>query len=591
MADQKINIAIGSSYNGTGMNNALGAVDKLSKTAGKAAGAVGSLGSALGGMGGKAGQAIGAVTKLTGALAMGGPIGLAIAGVTALVAAFQNYKEKQEQAAKAAQEHAKKLKELQAEAEKKAWKAFVDDLARGRTEATNMATALEKVVNLEKALAQAKQSNANATANLEQAELAAATAAKARAESTPEGKALAQASGNVAMSRLRGQTSVSNAQANLSSATSTLQSSEAGYNAMVEVYDALERQAQELEQKWKEQNEDKIEEVRLLETTNAETLSAVRTDAQIAEELMKQDANYQKRLKAIRDEQASVNAKITESGLRVATLREQQEAAEKALTQAKVQAAADEAAAIEAEKQAREAKLVAEDKAIGERLAAEEKIAQTKLEQEIAEAKYLGDIEEKERNERQAAKNAEEMKTLDEAIKIAKQDLADAIKRTGRAYDASRAIAANGIYNPNGAATGGRRNARRGASANNTDNAGFTDFAKAEGWDARWAQTHQAQAAALGIQAGLSKKEQREYGKLQDKWNGNPEGMSDSELKRFKELRDKDPEARAAKARREEEKAAQKIKEIEEAKRQKEEKMYVDIGDIAEWVKQRKGAQ
>ena len=112
MADQRINIAIGSSYNGAGMQKALGAVDTMSKTAGKAASAVGQLGGALGGLDGTAGKAIGAVTKLTGALAMGGPLGLAVAGVATLVGITKDYQEKQEAAAKAAKEHAEKLRQL-----------------------------------------------------------------------------------------------------------------------------------------------------------------------------------------------------------------------------------------------------------------------------------------------------------------------------------------------------------------------------------------------------------------------------------------------------------------------------------------------
>lgn len=52
MADQKVNINIGSSYNGEGMNKALAGIDTISKTAGKAAGAVGKLGGSFEGLGG-----------------------------------------------------------------------------------------------------------------------------------------------------------------------------------------------------------------------------------------------------------------------------------------------------------------------------------------------------------------------------------------------------------------------------------------------------------------------------------------------------------------------------------------------------------
>lgn len=96
MADQKVNINIGTSYSGEGMQRAMGAMNNMSRVAGKAAGAVGSIGGALGGMSGEAGKAIGSISRLIGALAMGGPLGLAIAGVTALVGAFQSLREEEE---------------------------------------------------------------------------------------------------------------------------------------------------------------------------------------------------------------------------------------------------------------------------------------------------------------------------------------------------------------------------------------------------------------------------------------------------------------------------------------------------------------
>lgn len=54
MADQRININIGSSYNGAGMTKALGAVNTMGNQAKKAAGAVGQLVGAFDGLGGTA---------------------------------------------------------------------------------------------------------------------------------------------------------------------------------------------------------------------------------------------------------------------------------------------------------------------------------------------------------------------------------------------------------------------------------------------------------------------------------------------------------------------------------------------------------
>lgn len=103
------------------------------------------------------------------------------------------------------------MKKLQEEAAKKAWQDFVNDLARGRTEAANMATELQKIITLENQLAAAKQANAAATANLAVAEQNAATAAEVRAANTPEEKAAAQARGNLEIARITGKASIESA--------------------------------------------------------------------------------------------------------------------------------------------------------------------------------------------------------------------------------------------------------------------------------------------------------------------------------------------------------------------------------------------
>lgn len=585
MADQRVNINIGSSYNGSGMNSALGSIDKLSKTAGRASSAVGSLGGALGGIGGKAGQAIGAVTKLTSALAMGGPIGLAVAGVTALVGAFNDYTEKQEAAKKAAEEHAKKLKKLQEEAAKKAWKDFVDDLAKGRTEANQMATALEKVVSLENALATAKRNNVAATQSLAEAELNASTAANVRGAATPEDKAIAQAQGNISMAQLRGKANIDSAQSSATSIKSTITSVEQTYNAMIDIHDALERKVSELEEDWKTKHADDIS---LAQTSQAmqdrynphDPSSWAATDAEIIKELMAEDVVLQKSLKAIYEEEEKVQLRIRDEGLKLAALREQQEAAETNITRAKVQAAADEAAAQEALRQANEAKIKAENDAAGKRLEEEEKILQAKHEQELAETEILSKEEEIRRKTEIAAFKAEKIKQLDEEIIQTKEQLKNAIAKAKNAYDAAAAIANGGVWNPNNAPIGGRAGGRRGAAANNVDNQPWQDFAKPEGWDQRWAQTHPEQAAALGIEAGLSKKEQKEYNRLAGKAASNPENMQDSEWNKLHELAAKDPERKAAKAQEEADKKAKELENKQQAKEQLQTQAYTDIAEI-----------
>lgn len=78
----------------------------------------------------------------------------------------------------------------------------------------------------------------------------------------------------------------------------------------MKTYDSLEQRANELEQSWIEENKEKVHEKQMLEEAYADTLGSVKTDADIAAEMMRQDANFQKNLKAIHDEQEKVNAQI-----------------------------------------------------------------------------------------------------------------------------------------------------------------------------------------------------------------------------------------------------------------------------------------
>lgn len=89
MADQSVNIKVGSSYDGSGMSRAMGGVNNLSRAAGKAASSVGKIGGAFESLGGTAGKTVGAISGALGALATGGVFGAIIFGVTAIVSWFQ----------------------------------------------------------------------------------------------------------------------------------------------------------------------------------------------------------------------------------------------------------------------------------------------------------------------------------------------------------------------------------------------------------------------------------------------------------------------------------------------------------------------
>lgn len=140
------------------------------------------------------------------------------------------------------------------------------------------------------------------------------------------------------MVRMRGQSNLEIAQAQADLLKRTYEASQQSYNALVETYGNLEQQANDLEETWKAENADKIDERRMLSEASAATLADVKTSEQIAAEMMREDAEYQKTLKAIRDEQERVNSQITESGYKVATLREQQEASETRLQEIRVKA-------------------------------------------------------------------------------------------------------------------------------------------------------------------------------------------------------------------------------------------------------------
>lgn len=164
----------------------------------------------------------------------------------------------------------------------------------------------------------------------------------------------------------------------------------------------------------------------------------------------------------------------------------------------------------------------------------------------------------------------EELQKTMRELAQAQKDYTKACKRAKDAADAVEAIADGGIWNPNGAGTGGRARRRRGAAANNVDNQPFQDFAKPEGWDARWAQTHPEQAAALGIEAGMSAKDQRTYDEMNRKLqNAGALTKEDREkvlgkkgAKDWEELAAKDPEIKAALAAAKRDKQKEKVESL-----------------------------
>lgn len=83
---------------------------------------------------------------------------------------------------------------------------------------------------------------------------------------------------------------------------------------------------------------------------------------------------------------------------------------------------------------------------------------------------------------------------------------------------------------------------------------------------------------------GLSGGKLKDYERLRDKWNSDPERMTDDEIARFKAARELDPEWRANREAEKAAKAADKIKELQQRKEAEEKKMRDDIAAIKDQI-------
>jgi hypothetical protein len=130
MADQRVNINIGTTYDGKGMSLAIGGNNKLITATTKTSMAVARLGGAFGQLDKTAGLTIGRMSRLFGALAYGGPIGVAVAGVTLLAEAVSGWFQEQEKARK--------------ELEKTEFESAKHSIDQYQESVENLATSLEK---------------------------------------------------------------------------------------------------------------------------------------------------------------------------------------------------------------------------------------------------------------------------------------------------------------------------------------------------------------------------------------------------------------------------------------------------------------
>ena len=548
MASNNIQINIGSSFNGTGMEKAMGTVKNFSNSAKGAASAVGHLSQTLGGMGGPVSKLIGDLTGLTSALAMGGTVGIAIAGVTSLISLFKFFSEEADKAKKAQE------------------KLFTDNLNKGINEyGKNLDTVSNKLKNVqtqqEKVLKSTTDLNTALTdKNVAQAQL---NAINASAGASTGERGVIQAKANIDIARMKGQNSISTADANVQTSRNRLNNTNTTLGLLGDEIRALTGRIGVLKG--------------LNEAYHKSAANTGFQDDALNSKAHSTQLAYNKATK-----------KLAELQEKQAELLQQQTAQRNELKTAEEKAATARINADAANAKAQMELKDAEDKQWEEdEKAREESIKETWAEVTVR-AERAAKMKEEERAEKKLRDTITQHEKDEKALDIATKELEDAqkdyatkLKNASIAQNILDGTSNGGIWNPNGVTPGGRFGPRDGASANNNDNAGFTDFAKPKGWDARWAQTHPDQAAAQGIVPPLSDKDQATKNRLVNKMaNGGYENLSDSEKKEWDRIKGIDPEEKAREAEKKAEEARKRAEEAQKEKEAVEQKLRDDVSEI-----------
>lgn len=531
MADQKININIGSSYNGSGMTRAMGAVDNLSRTAKSTARAVGGLAGAFEGLGGTAAKSIGAVAGGLGALATGGIFGAIIFGVTTIISLFQKWK--------AENNGIEKTKQV------------LDGIKTSTDKLTSGLNA--SISNIDK---YTQSVNKLTTAHLRLADAQAKTkkaALETQIENMPEG-----GSGEDIASQLK-------------------QKGEAGLSIARIDADAAKEQADAKVAGAESKIKAVSDKLALLDDTMSK----------LKQNLMAYDEELEKAksLLYIRQERGAGQGEIDDAKERI-------KAAEKArnefvaktynptmqqrndvlgeLNTANVEKKASEQERLNviADNERKLAKAErAYQQTLGMANAALSEQAERDL-QETAETEALAT------NQQMLADKEEKLQKATSELEAAEKNYAKRLNEAQVAAKAYRDYANGGVYNPNGA-TAGRK--RSGASANNVDNSNGGLFAKAQGWDQRYWQSHWKEAIENGIAPGLSGAKQRDYKNIAQKIARRGEESLTKDERRRKAIYDKlNPELQFAEAN----KAAEKAKEQRDNIREKINDLKTSIDTI-----------
>lgn len=148
MAGQKLQIDIGTSYNGQGINKAKSGVSGLgnviqttSRNSGQLFQHIGKLSGSLGGLAGKAGQAANAVGGLAGAFRSFGPLGMVVGGLfSVFMLGYEKVKQAEEERKKRLEEQAEKMRYAYTEGALQAYRNHLERV----NEAENKRTAAIK---------------------------------------------------------------------------------------------------------------------------------------------------------------------------------------------------------------------------------------------------------------------------------------------------------------------------------------------------------------------------------------------------------------------------------------------------------------
>lgn len=545
-SSQKVQINIGSSYNGAGMNQALGGVDKLAKASQKVSGAIGSLSGSFGALGKSAQQSMGAISNAVSGLAAGGPVGLIIASVGIIIGKviekFNAYKEN--------------LRKIKEEQDKAFEQRYVDQVKKYGDGIDDLVTKINKLTTAQKNLSNSTIAMSDAMANNQIANNNLEGFNKAKNAENPEEAAIINAQTALENTKIQNESKISGADIKLGNAKKTLENTTKKINALKDVIKQVEDDQYYLNKQ--------VEGWKVLSTHGS---NAERAEAKKKYDIVKK--NYDEGDKKLQKLKTQLADAQQEQLLQSDALFVAQQNADKARTEATLSLTKAEKELEDAEDKAREAEI----KATMEEVAARAERAAAIKEEQKNEKKLRDEIA----NHEKLLKTSEQ---TEKDLKKAKLDYASALRKATLAQNVLDTTGNGGVWNPNGATKGKDRSS--GPASNNEDWNGSV-FSQAKGKDARYWQTHQDEARAKGVVAPLSDKDLAEKNRLTNKMaEGGYDNLSKSDKKKWDEIKSKDPEFLAQQAEKEAEK---KREQMEQAQKDRDQNLE-DIKTSAQNIEQ-----